>query len=174
VTSDAELVRAALAGDREAFAALVRRYRRTACAAAAQVLGDRHAAQDAAQEAFLAAYRKLGTLRKPSAFGPWLLKIARRRATDMGRQTRATVSLASQADTPDPRSDGRLDETSRRLLSAVMGLPRQERVAVMLKYFDGRANQEIADITGRAVGTVSKQLTRAHERLRRRLKDVEL
>ena len=170
--SDAELVGTVLAGDREAFAALVHRYRQPACAAAAQVLKDRHAAQDAAQEAFVTAYRKLGTLRRASAFGPWVVKMARRQAIDMARQRRATVPLESQDDPPDERNDGRLDETSQRLLSAVMSLPRQERVAVMLRYFDGCTSGAIAEITGRSEGTVRKQLSRARERLRKRLKEM--
>lgn len=172
--SDAELVKAALDGDRGAFAELVGRYRRTACAAATQVLGDPHGAQDAAQEAFLSAYQKLASLRRPSAFGPWLVKIARRRATDMARRPRPVLSLASQADPPDPRNDGRLGETSKLLLSAVMSLPPNERTAVMLRYFDGCDLRAIAEMTGRSIGTVSKQLTRAHERLRELLEDVEL
>ena len=158
--SDAELVGTVLAGDREAFAALVHRYRQPACAAAAQILKDRHAAQDAAQEAFVAAYRKLGTLRRASAFGPWVVKMARRQAIDMARQRRATVPIAIH------------HETSQRLLSAVMSLPRQERVAVMLRYFDGCTGGAIAEITGRSEGTVRKQLSRARERLRKRLKEM--
>lgn len=172
--SDAELVRAARGGDRGAFGELVTRYRRAACAAAAQVLGDPHAAQDAAQEAFVSAYRKLAGLRRASAFGRWVVKIARREATDMARRRRPAASLELRPDPPDPRDDGRLDETSRLLLSAVMALPAHQRTAVMLRHFEGCDLRAIAEITGRSVGTVSKQLTRAHGRLREMLEDVEL
>ena len=54
-----------------------------------------------------------------------------------------------------------------------MSLPPHERAAVMLRHFDGCDLRAIAEITGRSVGTVSKQLTRAHERLRRHLKGLE-
>ena len=55
-----------------------------------------------------------------------------------------------------------------------MKLPSHERQVVMLKYFSGKSIREIAEMTGRAVGTVSKQLSRAHERLRNILKGTEL
>ena len=171
--SDAELVEAALQGEREAFGVLVHRYRRAACAAATDVLGDPHAAQDAAQDAFVAAYEKLGALRTGSAFGPWVVRIARRRALDMVRRQRPAVSLERTGDPPDCRGNGQLDEPSRLVLAAVMALPPHERRAVMLRYFEGLAVEEIARIAGRSVGTVSKQLTRARERLRKRLKDLE-
>ena len=171
--SDAELVEAALQGEREAFGVLVHRYRRAACAAAADVLGDPHAAQDAAQDAFVSAYEKLGALRAGSAFGPWVVRIARRRALDMVRRQRPAVSLERRGDPADYRDNGQLDEQSRLVLSAVMALPPHERRAVMLRYFEGLAVEEIARIAGRSVGTVSKQLTRARQRLRKRLKDLE-
>ena len=171
--SDAELVEAALQGEREAFGVLVHRYRRAACAAATDVLGDPHAAQDAAQDAFLAAYEKLAGLRKAAAFGPWLVRIARRRALDMVRRQRPAMSLERTGDPADYRDDGQLDESSRLVLSAVMALPPHERRAVMLRYFDGLGVGAIARITGRSVGTVSKQLTRARQRLRKHLKDLE-
>lgn len=173
--SDAELVKVILAGHREAFAALVHRYKRPVYAAAAQILKDHHTAQDAAQDAFVAAYRKLSMLRSASTFGPWVLKIARRRAIDLARQRqrRAVVSLESQAEPPNERNDGQLDEATQKLISAVMCLPKQERVVVMLRYFDGCTSRAIAEITGRSEGTIRKQLTRARERLRKRLKEMK-
>jgi RNA polymerase sigma-70 factor (ECF subfamily) len=59
-----------------------------------------------------------------------------------------------------------LDDERQRLLDAVRRLPAHERVAVSLRYFEGRGVNEIAQITGRPVGTVTKQLTRAIDRLR--------
>ena len=83
------------------------------------------------------------------------------------------VSLESKGDPADYRDDGQLDEQSRLVLSAVMALPPHERRAVMLRYFEGLGVEAIADIAGRSVGTISKQLTRARQRLRKRLKDLE-
>ena len=164
--SDSQLVQLALGGDRDAFAKLLARHERTVRAAAMAILGDHHSAQDASQEAFVAAYRKLATLRDGSAFGPWVFKIARREALRIARRSPATVSLDSQADRPDPRDDGRLDSASRRLLEAVMKLPAHERTVVTLRHFDGHSVAEIAEIAARPVGTVTKQLSRAYARLR--------
>lgn len=171
--SDAELVNATLADDHQAYAELVHRYERSAKAVAAGVLnGDIHAAEDAAQEAFVKAYRSLHRLWQPAAFGPWLLKIVRREALNMVRrdarhpQTRLTAELAAAS------CNGDLDENARRLLAAVLNLPAHERRAVMLRHFRSLTVKDVADATGRSVGTVSKQLSRAHARLRLQLKDL--
>ena len=171
--SDAQLVKAALNGQQQAYSTLVKRYERAARATAAAVLRDHHAAQDAAQEAFVAAFEKLPSLRKGSVFGPWVLKIARRQAVRMARQRRTFEHLDSQADPSAAHGDGRLDEVSERLLSAVMRLPKHERVVVMLKYFDGHEVKTIADITSRPVGTVTKRLSRARRRLRKWLEESQ-
>ena len=76
--ADAELVRAVIKGEREAFEVLVKRYEKPVIAIALNILGDRHLASDVSQEAFVKAYEHLARLRKPEAFGPWLMKIARR------------------------------------------------------------------------------------------------
>ena len=163
--SDAELVRAVLEGERSAYATLVRRYERAAMATATAVLGDRHAAEDAAQEAFLAAYRKLGRLRKAALFGPWLLKIARREALRIASKRRP-VQSPDGLDCANPASDGQLDADSQQLLAAVMRLPTHERTVVMLRYFEDCDVAGIASATSRPVGTVTKQLSRARARLR--------
>ena len=85
--SDCQLVSAVLEGDEAAFATLVGRYQRAARAVAFHRIGDHHAAEDAAQEAFVAAYKKLPTLRDGSLFGPWLLTIVRHQAQRIGRRS---------------------------------------------------------------------------------------
>jgi RNA polymerase sigma-70 factor, ECF subfamily len=168
--SDAELIGAVLGGDRKAFAMLIKRYEPSVRAVAMSVLRDGHLAQDAAQEAFVKAYRNLSALRKAAAFGPWLLRIARRSALDLTHQYR---------EVPLPESDlvaephlGLLDEEKEQLLGAVLELHESERQAVMLRYFGGYSIKEIAQITGRSSGTITKQLSRAHRRLRVLLKEV--
>jgi len=59
------------------------------------------------------------------------------------------------------------------LLAAVMRLPERERQVVTLRYFDGHSVQAVAEITGRPLGTVTRQLSRAYARLWERLKDLE-
>ena len=94
--SDRELVDAVLAGDKARFADLVRRYEPLVRVAVVAIVQDMHLAQDVAQEAFLAAYRKLHSLRDRSRFGPWILKIARREAyRSSRRQNRVEKSVST-------------------------------------------------------------------------------
>ena len=168
VRSDGEVVNAVLGGDRKAFAILVKRYERSVRVIGMCVLRDRHLAQDAAQEAFVKAYEKLGSLRKAHSFGSWLMKISRRCALDIVAQRRERA--LPEGDFVETEPTGLLDDEKARLLAAVMRLRESERQVVMLRYFDGYSVKEVAGITGRSVGTVTKQLSRAHRRLKVLLK----
>jgi RNA polymerase sigma-70 factor (ECF subfamily) len=169
--SDAELVDAVLEGDRLAYADLVRRYERPVRAVAFRVLGDLDTAKDVAQDAFVIAYEKLPWLRNGRAFGAWTLRIARREAIRVSRQRSKTVSLEDLTET-ETEAPSSLDETRGALLDAVTRLPKHERVVVLLKHFDDHSVEEIAAITGRPVGTVTKQMSRAYARLRKMLEDL--
>ncbi len=170
--SDGELIEAVLGGDRRAFAILIKRYEQSVRAVTLSVLRDAHLAQDAAQDAFVKAYEKLGALRRAGAFGPWLLKISRRCALDIAGRRREAPLPDDAA--PEARPTGLLDEEKERLLAAVLKLPESERQVVMLRYFSGYSVKEVADIAGRSVGTVTKQLSRARRQLRTSLQEVEL
>ncbi|MHC4623146.1 MAG: RNA polymerase sigma factor [Planctomycetota bacterium] len=171
--SDVQLVEAVLNGQKQAFAALVGRYERSVRAVAMDVLDDHELVQDIAQEAFLKAYQNLGSLRKPQAFGPWLMKITRRCALSVAGQRPRETSLEPRETLAAESSNGRLDEEKQRLLAAVIKLPEGEKQVVMLRYFSGHTVREVAAILGRSVGTVTKQLSRAHKRLRNILKESE-
>lgn len=171
--NDAELVRAVLAGRQEAYAELVRRHERALLAATGEILGDLHAAKDAAQEAFVTAYEVLRSLRKPAAFGPWVLQIARRHALKMARRQARTVPLTDASEPAWEQQDGRIDEQTQQVLSAVMKLPEKHRQVVLLRYFGPHSIAAIAEMTGQPVGTVKSQLSRASARLRERLKDMQ-
>ena len=150
------------------YADLVARYERAVKAAALHVLSNYHDAQDAAQEAFVIAYQRLGELREEAAFGGWLLAIAHHEALRLARRPRpAALSPALAA----ADRGGRIDDGAERLLAAVGRLPEQERVVVYLAYFGGHAAVEVAEMTGRPVGTVTKQLSRGRERLREALEE---
>jgi RNA polymerase sigma-70 factor (ECF subfamily) len=178
--ADAEIVRAVLRGDRGAFAALVARHERAVWATAWRVLRDDHAAADAGQEAFLRAFQKLGHLRHPERFGIWLLRIARREAIRLARRRAHDPSRSlDEAGTDPPRGQDRADGPATRLsadaeelLAAVAMLPEHERLVIVLRYFDGRSVAEVAAALGRPVGTVTKQLSRALERLKARIQGV--
>lgn len=171
--TDAELVNAILDGEKQAFAVLVKRYERPVRAVALDVLGDYHSASDVSQEAFLKAYEQLAGLRKPEAFGPWLMKIAQRCALDSIRQKFKESLHEMKAATLIENSDGQLDEEKQRLLAAIVKLPRSEKQVVMLRYLDDNSVKDVSDIVGRSIGTVTKQLSRAHKRLRKILERSE-
>ncbi len=168
--SDAEFVSSVRRGDVEAFGRLIERYERSVLAAALAELRDVHLAEDVAQQTLLLAFRRLDTLRDEGKFGPWLMQIARRQVVDAVRARRVPVSVPlddSQHETADASGNQDWIENEH-LLSLVARLPDHERVLVGLRYFDGHSMAEIAGITGRPIGTVTKQLSRATRRLRSR------
>ncbi|HML75789.1 MAG TPA: sigma-70 family RNA polymerase sigma factor [Anaerohalosphaeraceae bacterium] len=169
--SDAVLVKEVLDGSKDAYAELVRRYERPARAVAMHVLGNYHAAEDAAQEAFVKAYQQLGRLNRADAFGPWLMMIVRRCALDVADRKKPETSLDAAGQLPAHQQNGHLDETKQQLLKCLMQLGESERQVVMLRYFGGHTVRELAHITGRSVGTVTKQLSRAHQNLRNQIKE---
>ncbi|WP_435019058.1 RNA polymerase sigma factor [Tundrisphaera sp. TA3] len=168
MTTDAELVRAVLDGDRDAFAQLATRHQRLAWATAWRVLRDDHAASDAAQEALFQAYRGLSGLRDPSQFGAWLARIARREAVRVGRR-RMPDSMPNGDGPPQPEARSVFDDRDAGLLEAVGRLKEHERVVVVMHYLEGRPVAEVALTLGRPVGTITKRLSRAVRNLRERL-----
>jgi RNA polymerase sigma-70 factor, ECF subfamily len=176
VVSDAVLIDRARRGDVKAYGTLVERYERAVAAAVLPILRDAHAAQDVVQDVFVLCFTRLASLRDPSRVGPWLLKTAGREAVHASRRSRRMRidrSDASEIGVTDD-ADPLLNDERERLLQCVRALPAHERVAVSLRYFDGHGVNEIARITGRAVGTITKQLSRAIQRLREQLnKDSE-
>jgi RNA polymerase sigma-70 factor (ECF subfamily) len=167
---DDHLIRAVLAGNRDAYADLVRRYGRQVHAAAWAILRNHQAAEDLTQETFIKAYDKLTTLRAPGGFGPWLLTIVRRKATDCARRKRRLVFVPT---VPDMQwLDVPAEEDAALVLSALARIPDREQQVVLLRYFDDLAVADIAALLGRPVGTVTKQLSRALTRLRNLLKET--
>jgi RNA polymerase sigma-70 factor (ECF subfamily) len=173
VRTDAELVLAVLDGDKQAFGVLVKRYERPVRAVALDVLGDYHLAADVSQEAFVSAYKKLAGLRKPKAFGPWLMKITRRCALDSLRRRPKETQLEAKIVTVVEGPNGQLDQDKQRLLAALSKLPKSEKQVVVLRYLGDNSVKDVADIVGRSVGTVTKQLSRAHKHLRKMLERSE-
>jgi RNA polymerase sigma-70 factor, ECF subfamily len=172
MNNNGELIRAVLGGDKSSFAELVRRYERAVWTTAWNVLRDHHTAQDATQNAFVEAYRKLGSLRQPELFGVWVLRIAHREALRIGRSNAAAVPLDAAVDIPGGDLRSSLVDDSGEILAAVGGLPDHERLVIALHYFDGHPVAEVARLTARPVGTVTKQLSRAIERLKTILSEV--
>jgi RNA polymerase sigma-70 factor (ECF subfamily) len=163
---DATLVAGTLRGDTAAFEELVRRYDRPVRATCFATLRHWHAAQDAAQDAFLKAFTSLGSLRDPARFGPWLLTIAHhqaQRAARAGRWHQSLDASPASASAPAP------DEGAGDLLQWVSRLPEHERAVVVLRYVEGLDVVAIARLRSCPTGTITKQLSRAHKRLEKLL-----
>ena len=153
-------------------ARLVWRYERPVRAAAISIVKSSHAADDIAQDVFVRAWEQLPTLRNPKVFGSWLMKIARRSAIDWLKKQQSLKFSDSLDQMAAHERNGRLDEKNQHLLETIQQLPKAERQVVMLRYFGPHSLRDLADIVGRSVGTVTKQLSRAHKRLRSRLQET--
>lgn len=180
--SDSEIVERVLSGDTAAYSELVLRYERSARALARAVLADEHSAADVAQEALVLAFTKLGRLRTAAHYGRWLMRIVRRQAIRAARRRRATVSLqtvpvetvpAATAAGSDSSAGCEALEERQRLLKAINRLPANERLAIMLRYFEDYDTRSIAAATGSAESAVFKRLSRARQRLRAWLTEEE-
>lgn len=172
VTRAAE-ARAARNERSQAFGEIVRRFQDLAFACAYSVLGDFHLAEDAAQEAFIAAWRNLDQLRKPEAFPGWFKRIV---LTQCNRQTRGKRLHSSPLDAmgevasggPDPAALYEQREGREAVLAAIRELPEHERTATLMYYIGDYSQQEIAAFIGVPVSTVKKRLHTARGRLRER------
>ncbi|QDT17889.1 ECF RNA polymerase sigma factor SigW [Alienimonas californiensis] len=168
--------RATAADRRAAFGGLVDRHADRVHDTLAKLLGDPHEASDAAQEAFLKAWRKLHTFRGDSSFRTWLTRIAlnaaaSRRRTAARRGTRTGLPPGPREDVraaaPDAATLG--DERDRAVRAAVAELAEEFRVVVVLKEFEELSYEAIAEIVDVPVGTVRSRLHRGRAELKRRL-----
>ena len=166
---DVERVHAAQAGDVAAMGALLEDYRARLYAAALTMLGDRVQAQDAVQDAFLVALRRLGDLREPAAVGGWLHRIVRNECRMRLRAYRKLPGeIAVQTRTHRCDVDEAFEQLALRdwLWTTLEGLPDDLRATVMLRYFTRHTTYiEIAAILGIPVGTVRSRLHQAKRRL---------
>ena len=168
VMSDAELVARVRGGDVEAFGQLIERYERALLATALTDLHDIHTAEDVVQTTLLLAFRRLDTLRDAAKFRPWLMQIVRRQVVEAVRARRIPVDVLPDDCEREKADDSNLQTwiENEHLLRLVARLPDHEHVLIGLRYFDGHSMAEIAAITARPIGTVTKQLSRAIARLR--------
>lgn len=177
--ADEQLVSLSKDGNLDAFNSLVERYQGPVYNLCLRLLGSREAAEDAAQETFVSAYRAIARFSEGSVKS-WLLRIASNESKDELRKRKRRGPRDSidtwpedeeaPIDLPDP-GEGALAllerrEVGRALQAALMAIPFDQRQAVILADIQGYHYQEIARMTGTNVGTVKSRIYRGRERLR--------
>lgn len=168
---DDRIVRAR-AGDESAFEALYREHAGRVFALCLRLCGDRIRAADLTQDVFVRCWEKLGLFRGESAFGSWLYRLAVNVVWMANRGDRRRERRVIPVESPDvherPRATG-ADGLGIDLEHAIAGLPKGAREVFVLYDVEGYRHEEIAQMTGIAVGTSKAQLFRARRLLRQRL-----
>ncbi len=182
---EAELVRLARLGQRDAFTILMRRGNQRLFRIARAIVQDEAEAEDVLQEAYVRAFAALGGFRGEAQFSTWLTRIVLNEARGRVRRRRPTVELAAleaaQADAgrvvhfpggqlaPDPERAAASTEARRLLERAIDGLPEGFRLVFMMREVDGCSVEETAGQLGLKPETVKTRLHRARKLLRKAL-----
>ena len=179
---DKQLVQQAAAGDTAAFETLVERYQQQVYHLALRMVNNEADAQDLAQEAFIRAWRSLGSFQFTSQFSTWLYRLTSNICIDFLRvqKRRKVVSLTmlrddedSQWDLPDddplPEQQMIVREEHEALERAFAALDPEFRQILTLRIINGCSYQEISQILDIAEGTVKSRISRAREQLRKKM-----
>jgi len=172
-----ELIRRAKSGDITAYDALVRAYETLAFRAAYLITRDESDAADAAQDAFVRAFRALGSFRMGEPFRPWLMRIvtnqALNRIVSMKRRANMTERYAqtvgqeiSTNPPPSPEREVEAREQNEMLMRAVGRLKSEEQALITLRYFLELPETEVAQTLNIPQGTVKSRLHRTLAKLR--------
>ena len=165
--SDAVLIEAAQGGNLDSFGALYQRYHNPIVALAYAQLGDKHAAEDAAQEVFAIACRDLASLRSRDKFGAWLGGICRNVTRQMLRkQSRPAPVPDDPPEENGPERKERWDAVRR----AVWKLADAERELIVMRYFNGFSQARISEVLDITPSAVNGRLVRAKRKVAEFLK----
>ena len=187
---DSALAQEAAEGRESAFRELLERYERPVFALVYRMVRERDLAEDLAQDAFIRAFRGIGTYKPEYKFSSWIFKIAHNVTIDHLRRRRLdTISMEGSryARTEEERERSRPVVASRdespaehlenqelrgEIEEAIGKLRSHYRTVILLRHVEGRSYQEIAEITELPLGTVKTYIHRARVELRELLQDV--
>ena len=171
---DLALVARCRAGETAAFEGLVERYQRILFTVAVRMLGDADAANDAAQNAFVKAYQKLGTFDPTRRFFSWIYRILVNECLNTRRDSPPHEPLApdlAAVGTPADLFD--IAERRRRVQAAILALPLEYREVIVLRHYTGLSYDEIGETLHVPAKTVKSRLHTAKERLAVMLRGLE-
>ncbi len=157
--NDKELVIDFLNGDEAAFNLIVRKYQKTIYWFARRMLGNHSDADEVTQEVLITLYEKLHTFKFESSLSTWIYKITNSKALNLIRKQKVreffsldTVFHKSSSD--DVIKDLESREKLERVEKALSSIPEKQRDVFVLRHFEGLSYKEIAEITGKSVGTL--------------------
>jgi RNA polymerase sigma-70 factor, ECF subfamily len=180
--NDHSIVRAVLAGDKEAYGVLVRAHSAAIFRVAFRIIGNEAEAEEIVQETFLRGYQQLGSFQHRSSFGTWIYRVAVNcalnriskpaieadyRHGDDSDPEQKTVQLATQEADPERVLLDREMSAAREL--AMLRLTPTEKSAFMLRHLEDRSTNEIAEVLGIAPNAAKQAVFRAVQKLRREL-----
>ena len=182
--NDVQLIHKILAGDEEAFGALVRKHQKSVHALAWRKLGDFHLAEEITQDAFLRVYKSLSTLKNPNQFAGWLYVIVDRLCINWIQRNRYVMQ--SLEDTPveeieetsythhvSEQLDLEATEQRHKLVKRLLErLPESERTVVTLHYLGEMKVKDISKFLGVSPNTIKSRLSRARKRLQARREEL--
>jgi RNA polymerase sigma-70 factor (ECF subfamily) len=181
---DDQLIMRVAAGDRRAFETLYDRYAATVFGVTMKMLGERELAEDAVQEIFWRVWKRAASFDRSRAFAPWLFGIAHNYCIDELRRRRVRPQQVYEdeehpvlSDIPDESDVGEaalLTEQRRIVREALDQLPEEQRQALLLAYFGGLTQQEIAQKLGNPLGTVKTRMRLGLQKLRALLQGQRL
>ncbi len=173
--TDRDIILQVLAGDAEAFALLVDRHYDRCARVAFRILGNREDAEEAIQDAFLRAYRALGSYEDRERFSAWLTRILVNQCRSVLSKVRRSEALFIElelghvgdfaAQEPD---DGSWPDLER----ALAQLPADQREAIVLRFADDLTYEQMARVTGAGESALKMRVQRAFARLRALLPEV--
>ena len=174
-STEHDIYRAAIHGDREAFEMIIRTQSRALFAIAYGVLQNSEEAEDVVQDALVKAWKTRWRVRAPEKFPAWLSTIARHRARDVARRRRSNPFPEDEAEPIDPQCEeaarvSKEKERNEQVRAALATLPEMHRSALTLRYFEAMDYAAIERILGLSNGALRGILGRAMKMMRQRLR----
>ncbi len=162
---DLTLVEQACHGDADSFTELCRRFYPAMVAIAHSVIGDRHLAEDAAQQAFAKAVRKLPQLKNKTKFAAWLAAICRNVAKDMARNVGAGLRVCPTDDLSMIAAKTHENGTTEAVREALNKLSASAREVIFLRFYDGMSYEQISDVLDISEQAINGRLRRAKKKM---------